>query len=74
MNEKKNTLTIIRDTYAGPWPTALLSVVLLILAGHAVSVFILGAESSLNVLAGNIPPVVSVVCFGFWIKSKYPNK
>lgn len=70
----KNHLAIIRHTYAGPWPKALLAIFFTITGGHLISVFLFGTDFlNPDGLLGNLLVAVLVVAIGIKVKRKYPN-
>ncbi|PKM47112.1 MAG: hypothetical protein CVV05_01605 [Gammaproteobacteria bacterium HGW-Gammaproteobacteria-1] len=70
-----NTLTELRDTYAGPWPRALISVASVVIGGHLIAhVFFDAPLWSVRGLLGPSLVGLGVVGLAFWLKRRYPGK
>ncbi|KZX57953.1 hypothetical protein A3709_20290 [Halioglobus sp. HI00S01] len=68
-----NTLTYIRDTYAGPWPKVLRNSAFLFWMEHMLSVMTSPADLlSPSSLMQSFLLVGGLVVFALWLKKRYP--
>lgn len=69
---KNNLLSDIRDTYAGPWPRAILFLLVLVFGGPCVSALITGESLSPRLFVGSGFVAFVVFFTGVWVKQRYP--
>lgn len=70
---KTNLLTEFRDYYAGPWPRAVLHLLLVAVGGPLIGVLITGESFSIRLFVGSSLVALAALSVGVWAKRRYPR-
>lgn len=68
----RGMLSEFRETYAGPWPRAVVSLLTVSFGGPAVATLLTGEPFSLRLFAGSALVAIAAFLIGVW--SKYHTK
>lgn len=70
---KKNMIAEFRDSYAGPWPTAVLHLLLVAIGGPLIGMLLTDEPLSLRLFVGSSLVAITAFSIGVWAKRRYPR-